>query len=944
MVIDYKKIEEKWQKAWAESTFFESEPSEKKEIMVTAAMPYVNSPPHIGHFRTYGTADVYARYMRMRGYNVLFPVAFHKTGTPILGIAKRIIANDQDLINDFISVYKVDKSVIPKMVDPYFIAEYFKKEFERELKACGFSIDWRRTFDSIDPLFSKMVEWQFYKLKDLGFLTQGAHPVGWCTNENNAVGQHDTKGDMQPEIEKIVGIKFKEKDTNNFFICATFRPETIDGVTNLFVNPDVEYSLVELDGFRAYVSRDMVAPLSYQMGIKIIEEVKGSDLLNKVAINPSTNENIPVLPGRFVKPDFGTGVVMSVPAHAPFDYSTLKVIENSGIDVPKGPYKSVIRMGNSNKSDDEPPAFAYLKKHNWSIDNNSSEIVEIATKELYKDEAHSGVMISGKYANMKESEARNLIRNDLIESKNALLIYVLANDSVVKCRCGATVIVKVVEDQWFINYGDKKWKDNVIAHLSTMKLYPEKTRITYQRIIDWIEERATERAEGLGTKFPFNKEHIIESLSDSTIYTAFYTIINILRSANISPESLKPEFFDYVFNGSVEIEFVSKTTGISAYVLKHARESYEYWYKNTSRHSGTDLLYNHLIMYIFNNVGIFKKEYWPKQIVANALLMYNGQKMSKSLRNTVSLHNVRETYGTDALRAVIIGSVNIDSDSNFTDLFVNQMLQKFEQFGNIISELNGYESKELKPIDFWLYSRLNSKITEATQNMEEFRFGDAFNGLFYGSLSEIKHYVDRNGSNKLVLTDFISGVVKMLSPILPHVCEEFWSMLGNNNMLIKENWPEPDNSMASKEVESEEKIIEDTISDVRNAIALTSKMEQNQKKKLSKISLIIADQWKFDAYNALVSKRKLSEVLSLIDQKDKERTAKYLSQFKNPMELIALKDISSELLYNYFKDACKYIKKEVDCDNINIERESESQNSRASRALPNKPSISLEWN
>ena len=521
MVVDHKKIEEKWQKAWAESTFFESEPSEKKEIMVTVAMSYVNSPPHIGHFRTYGTADVYARYMRMRGYNVLFPIAFHKTGTPILGIAKRMVANDQDLINDFIDVYDVDKSVIPKMIDPYFIAEYFKNEFEREFKACGFSVDWRRAFDSIDPLFSKMVEWQFYKLKELGYLTQGAHPVGWCTNENNAVGQHDTKGDVQPEIEKIVGIKFKEKNTNNFFVCATFRPETIEGTTNLFVNPDAEYALVELDKFKAYVSRDMVAPLSYQMSVKIIEEVKGSDLINKIATNPLTNEDIPVLPGRFVKPDFGTGVVMSVPAHAPFDYSTLKAIEILGIDVPKEPYKSVIRMDNLDKNDNQSPALIYLKKHNWSIDNNSSEIVEMATKELYKDEAHSGVMISGRYANMKEMQARNLIRNDLIESKNAILIYVLANDEVVKCRCGTIVIVKVVDDQWFINYGDKKWKDNVLAHLSTMKLYPEKTRLTYQRVIDWIEERATERAEGLGTKFPFNKEHIIESLSDSTIYMAF---------------------------------------------------------------------------------------------------------------------------------------------------------------------------------------------------------------------------------------------------------------------------------------------------------------------------------------------------------------------------------------------------------------------------------------
>src|SRR5271154_5937853 len=97
-MIDYKEIEKKWQKAWNDSKVFEVEPNDKKPLLVTAAFMYVNSPLHIGHARTYGTSDAYSRYMRMTGFNVLYPMAFHATGTPLLAFAKRIKNNDGELI------------------------------------------------------------------------------------------------------------------------------------------------------------------------------------------------------------------------------------------------------------------------------------------------------------------------------------------------------------------------------------------------------------------------------------------------------------------------------------------------------------------------------------------------------------------------------------------------------------------------------------------------------------------------------------------------------------------------------------------------------------------------------------------------------------------------------------------------------------------------------
>jgi len=94
MEIDWNAIDKKWQKKWLENNDHEIDPNNKEKKFITVAYPYPNSPQHIGHGRTYTIADVHSRYLRMKGFNVLFPMGFHYTGTPILGMAKRVEAND----------------------------------------------------------------------------------------------------------------------------------------------------------------------------------------------------------------------------------------------------------------------------------------------------------------------------------------------------------------------------------------------------------------------------------------------------------------------------------------------------------------------------------------------------------------------------------------------------------------------------------------------------------------------------------------------------------------------------------------------------------------------------------------------------------------------------------------------------------------------------------
>ncbi len=936
-LIDYKEIEKRWQKAWADAKLFEPEPNHRKGIMVFAAEPYLDMPQHVGHLRTYGTADAYARYMRMKGFNVLYPMCWHATGTPVLAIAKRVQNNEKELI-DRLRSFKVSDSDIEKMKDPAYIADYFMREMSTSMRAAGYGIDWRRTFVSTEPIFSKMVEWQFMKLKEKGYLKTGRHPVGWCTKDNSPVGQHDTKHDVHPQIEPLTGIKFKDASSGIYFVCATYRPETVYGVTNIFVNDNISYVVAKVGNEQFYLAKEAAQMLSHQFKIDIEKEIPGKELLGKKAINPVTKEEVPVFPGYFVKGDRGTGVVMSVPAHAPFDYVALERLKGQGYQVPA--YKKVIEL--PQKFDMPAQVHVAMLGVDWAA---SDEIIEQATKNLYSAEAKHGVMLEGRYKGDKASATKEKLKGDFLREGIGIVVYELANEEPVYCRDGTRVIVKIVDDQWFITYGDEAWKAETRKALAGMKIYPEKLRHTYENVIDWLDMRAAERSQGLGTRFPFNPSHIIESLSDSTIYMSFFTYSHILKSRGIKPEQLKPEFFDYVVESKGTLEATAKATGIDHKTIKDCKESFEYWYQNTSSHSGPDLITNHLTMYVFNHTAIMPEKYWPKQIVTNGFINYEGEKMSKSLGSVVPLADGIGKFGADPLRMAEMTAADLDSGTEFSLEAVNGVISRNEYLYNAIEQIESMKGTEIEPIDYWLYSKLHSKIEMATKYMDEINFRNAYTEIFYNSVTELKRYFERGGKNQIVVRDFLEKAAMMLSPIMPHVAEEFWAKLRQNGLIAKEQWPSYDKGMIDQKAEFVEKIIDDTIRDAGQAIALTSKMDVNKNKKPKEIRIIIPDAWKMKAYNSLAKNKNMAKAISdpLLKETDKAQLSKFLSQFAKDIQgLVKMPEVTESQLYEGFVGARNYISGKLGA-NVVIELESGSKSARASRALPDKPSIDVSW-
>ncbi|MEM2609644.1 MAG: leucine--tRNA ligase [Candidatus Bathyarchaeia archaeon] len=857
-----RKIEEKWQKRWEEARIFEANPDPSKpKFYITVAYPYPNSPQHIGHARTYTLADAYARYMRMRGYNVLLPMAFHYTGTPVLAMAKRLAENDQELIKDFVNVYKVPKEKLKDLTDPLCMARYFHEEIKEGMKRIGYSIDWRREFTTIDPQYNRFIEWQFHKLREKGYIKRGSHPVGWCPKDGNPVGQHDTEGDIEPEIGEFVLIKFKHGEW--VLPTATLRPETVFGVTNIWVNPKALYVKAEVDGEKWITSRECAEKLTYQnRRVTVLEGLYGKELVGKTAENPVTGDKIYILPADFVDPKNATGVVMSVPGHAPYDYVALENLKSKPAELTEYGLKveditsikviSIIEVPGYL----EIPAADVVKR--MGIREQTDLKLEDATKEVYRHEFHSGRMRTntGKYAGLPVAEAREKVKQDLISSGKATTMYELLNRPV-RCRCGAECVVKIFEDQWFIDYGNPEWK--ALAHkcLERMRIYPEELRTQYRHVIDWLHEKACARKSGLGTRLPWDPDWIIESLSDSTIYMAYYTIVRHIKLYNIQPNQLTDEVFDYVFLGIGEVEQIAKKTGISPDVLDGMRREFLYFYPLDSRHSAHELIPNHLTFMIFNHTAIFPEELWPRQIVTNGVVTMEGAKMSKSFGNIIPLREGLAAYGADPIRLSVLATAELLQDADFSSAVAKAMLEKLEKLYRIVLQtLQTEETTEkretqggLTTVDRWMLSRLQEHIKKATEAMERLEVRKAIQTILFELDQDLQWYQKRikNCGKTNVIKEVLRNQILMLAPFAPHISEELWEKLDGKGFVSLAPWPRPDETKVDIKAEESEALIMGVLEDTRNILKAT-------KTKPRKIFYYTAAPWKWHVYLKAIEK------------------------------------------------------------------------------------------
>ena len=947
-------IEKKWQKKWADAKLFESNPDEREKLFLTVAFPYPSGAMHIGHGRTYTVPDVYARFKRMEGYNVLFPMAWHVTGAPVIGIADRIKRKDPWTLDLYERVHGVPKETLPKLEDPEFIVKYFSTEYHEVMEEMGYSIDWRREFRTIDPTYKKFIEWQITTLHEKGLVERGEHPVKYCPNCDNPVGDHDLLEGEGVGVNELTLLKFPIED--KILVTATLRPETIVGATNIWLNPDVEYVLVDAEGENWVITKEAHYNLQHQIkDLKIISEIDPNELIGKMATNPFTGDELPIFPASFVSASYGSGVVFSEPADAPADYIALKDLKNNAELIGKYNLEGIIENVEpipvcTLKGYGEIPAADIIKR--LGITDQNDEKLHEATNELYKQQHSKGTIIESipDFGGMKVRFAREELKEKLISENMATIMYDFAERPIV-CRCGNNCVVKIMDDQWFMKYGNEEWTEKTLEVLEGETVIPKEIKNNFEYYINWLDDWACSRKVGLGTRLPWDDQWLIEPLTDSTIYMSYYSIAKYLRDMN--PDDLNLAFFDKVL--------LNKDSGditVPAEKVKEIQDEFNYWYPLDWRLSAKDLVGNHLSFLMFAHSAIYPKEKWPKGTVVFGMGLLEGNKMSSSKGNVILLKDAIRDYTADVVRLFLMASAEPWQDFDWREkevLGTKRRLEWFREFAAKIEEiksspldLSNIEKVELtRTIDIWMLSQLNQHVKNTTEALEVFQTRQALQDSLFLLKKDVDHYLYRikhlidsqDPAIIYVLSTVLENWIRLLAPFTPHTSEELWSAYGGEGFVSEASWPEYDESLVNPEIEKSEELVENIIKDIAH-------IKQMVGDEVEKIHIYLAPDWKWDLYKIAdeVGKPDIGQIMGRAiganiydDKKEIAMVAKKIGK-----EITKTRYIGKINEEEILSDALDYIKEECGNEVIVHTDDSYDPQNKAKNAMPYKPAIFME--
>jgi len=476
---------------------------------------------------------------------------------------------------------------------------------------------------------------------------------------------------------------------------------------------------------------------------------------------------------------------------------------------------------------------------------------------------------TGKYFGLSVAGAKDKVRQDLIAEGKATTMYELLNRPV-QCRCKTECIVKIVSDQWFIDYGKPEWKALAHKNLDRMEILPAEVRPEFNNVIDWLHEKACARKSGMGTRLPWDKDWIIESLSDSTIYMAYYTIVKHIKQNKIQPAQLTQEAFDYIFLNVGKAAEIGRKTGLRAELLHQMHDEFTYFYPLDSRHSARELIPNHLTFMIFNHAAIFPENLWPRQIVANGVVLMEGAKMSKSFGNIIPLREALAKFGADPVRLGVLSTAELLQDADFSPTIAKSMRDRLERLYRFACKLASTPPKEvprdmLTAIDRWMLSLLQDHIKKTTEALDKLAARKAIHSILYELDQDFQWYqrraADKKGNRSAAMA-YVSGEVldaqiRMLAPVAPHMCEELWEMVGGKGFVSIAAWPECDAARTDVKAEENETLI---VSVLEDTMSITKATGVSPKR----VYYYAAALWKWKVYLKAVEKA----VRSKVQQKD----------------------------------------------------------------------------
>ena len=755
---DFKAIEEKWQKYWEEKDLFHcGEDASKEKYYVLEMFPYPSGKLHMGHVRNYSIGDVIARFLKMNGYNVLHPMGWDSFGLPAENAAIKHKAAPDKWTRDNI------------------------REMRQQLKMLGISYDWDREVATCDPRYYKWMQWIFIQFYKHGLAYKKKNPVNWCpscqtvlANEQVVDGACERCGTpvgkkeleqwyfkitdyadrLLADLEKLPGWPEKVKSMQRNWIGKSMGAEvefTIEGfdknLTIFTTRPDTLFGVtyMVLAPEHPYV-KDLVAGTSYEKDVA--DFLDRLQYMSEIERTATTLEKEGVFIGRYaINPVNGKKVPIYIANYVLMDYGTGAIMAVPAHDTRD---------------------FDFAKKYHIDIipviDPKKDEIDVNDLKAAFIED---GVMInSGPFDGLTVEE-------------------------------GKAAIIKMIEEKGIgkasVNYRLRDWL------ISRQRYWGTPIPMVYCEKCGWVpvEEKDLPVLLPEDVEFTGKGESPLKS-SESFMHTTCPKCGGpAVRESDTMDTFLDSSWYFLRYCDARNTQKI------------YDKEKTDYWmpvdqYIGGVEHAILHLLYSRFFTKVLHDLGLCSVEEPFTNLLTQGMVLKDGSKMSKSKGNVVSPEEIIAKYGADTARLFILFTAPPERDLEWSDTGVEGSYRFLNRVWRLIQELSEVIAPSGSPVqireeDKELNYVLNTTIKRVTDDIRErFNFNTAVSAIME-LVNEMYRYKETEGRNLPLLRKASDELVMILSPFVPHICEELWQMLGHEEDLTGQKWPSYDEKALVKD-------------------------------------------------------------------------------------------------------------------------------------------------
>ncbi|MBI5075655.1 MAG: leucine--tRNA ligase [Nitrospirae bacterium] len=757
-------IEPKWQQYWEEKDLFRTEKDDsRKKFYCLEMFPYPSGKIHMGHVRNYAIGDVIARYKRMQGFNVLHPMGWDSFGMP------------------------AENAAIKHNVHPSQWTYENIKYMKGQLKKLGLSYDWNREVATCSPEYYRWNQWFFVKMLEKGLAYRKSSYVNWCHSCATVLANEqviDTKcwrcdsvvvqkkleqwflriTNYAEELlsgcdtlsgwpEKVVlmqknwigkshgaEVDFRVEGIDQNIRIFTTRPDTLFGATFLCLSPG--HPLAE----RLVADKEELEKVRAHYG-KVDEKV--GLFTGAYCINPMNNEKIPVYIANFVLMEYGTGAIMSVPAH---DQRDFEFAEKYGL-----PIRQVIKL------------------------HSAFSIQHSALEEAFEDE---GILVeSGQFSGLNSADAKQKIADHLEEKGLGKKVtnYKLRDWGISRQRYWGTPIPIIYCDRCGIVPVPEK---------DLPVILPEDVKFTGTGGSPLQESDAF-----LHTTCPKcgGKARRETDTMDTFVDSSWYFVAYCLKDRNGL--------------SVVRDQFKEDSSPITHHPLL------KYWmpvdqYVGGVEHAVLHLLYSRFFTRVLRDLGIVNVSEPFINLLTQGMVIKDGAKMSKSKGNVIDPDYLINRYGSDTSRLFSLFAAPPERDLDWSDKgvdgayrFLNRVWSVAQKHRDALNRAasSATDNGELSDSARAVLRKTHQTIRKVTADIEkDYHFNTAIAAMME-LVNEMIGFEPDNGKEMQVLTFAAENLLLLLSPFTPHIAEELWSQLDHSKNASEMPWPVWDAEIAKDE-------------------------------------------------------------------------------------------------------------------------------------------------